>query len=87
MSSVSTSLSYASTGALTLPSNLNPRKPFTLLEYLYLKDLFGDVFDISNEWKTLNVIHKMDEYAFYRSDSALNRAISPPYSEFSGFKR
>ncbi|KAE9550484.1 hypothetical protein FO519_006303 [Halicephalobus sp. NKZ332] len=85
---MSPALPYASTGALTLPPNFRNRRPFTLLEYLYLKDLFGDLFESSNEWRNLNVIQsQMDEYAFYRSDSALNRAISPPESTYSSVRR
>uniref|UniRef100_A0AC35F1P7 Uncharacterized protein n=1 Tax=Panagrolaimus sp. PS1159 TaxID=55785 RepID=A0AC35F1P7_9BILA len=69
----------------TLPATFShyyKRQPYTLLEYLYLKDLFGDEFPTS--WRTINVENNYyfnntlkNGYSYYRSDSALNRAISP----------
>ena len=83
MSSVSPSSSFSQISSNTLPATFSGYKqPYTLLEYLYLKDLFGDEFPIS--WRTIHGNDKLFEggslkngLSFYRSDSALNRAISP----------
>uniref|UniRef100_A0A914Z1Q0 Uncharacterized protein n=1 Tax=Panagrolaimus superbus TaxID=310955 RepID=A0A914Z1Q0_9BILA len=75
----------------TLPATFSSspykqQQPYTLLEYLYFKDLFGEEFPTS--WRTINVKNNYyfhnsvlkNGYSFYRSDSALNRAISPTAS-------